>query len=628
MKKSLSISVLILVGVLFSNTTFAKKKKIKFGNISIEELAMKVYSLDTSAPAVVLYESGYYDGKNHQFYHHKRIKILKKEGYYMANNKFNTSAKGRIKGVTINLENGKIVVSKLEKESVYEEKLWDYRFIYNVALPDVKVGSVIDIEVRYDGFPINWYFQKHIPVVFSELELGDNQYLTFRKTLTGFIRPKLVDYQHWVAENMPAFINEPYLSSSRNYLTKIELDVLETHFPGYYPLDYAYSWKTINTLMHKYKRFGKIIDLGGASFLNKYASKIKEKATNETEMAQMAVETIKLIMEWNGSSRLFLSEANLSEVLYNKSGNSADINIMLIKLLQKLDIDLIPMVMSTRANGMLDPVKPSLNKLNYVMPYVQVDGTKFMLLDATDKNLPYNMLPPRCLNYFGRLLDDREVKKLSLIPDKKFSKRSFYDLELDENLILTGVISHSNKDYAAYRFRNNYDEFLGDKDYVENLMEKNNGLIITDYSIENIKDLEKPVVEKYETEIEDAIIVIDNQAYINMFLLEQIKENPFKIKDRKYPVDFTYQQTFSGVIRIKLPSNFSIAELPEPANMSLPENSVKFTMMYQFTNNVLTLNYKLMINRVVFPESVYANIREFYTHIVSNQSKPVIININ
>lgn len=627
MKKILGISALVLLGLLFSNQCVAKKKKIKFGKVGLEDLEMKVYALDTSAPAVIIYEGGYYDAVNHQFYQHKRIKILKKEGYFMADNEFYTTSKGSIKGITFNIENGEIVKSKLEKDHIYEEKLWDYKYTYNVAMPDVRVGSVLDIEIKYDGFPYIWFFQGAIPIVKSEVELGDSQFLTFRKQVGGLIRPEMIDYNHWVAENVPAFISEPYLSSSKNYLTRVEFDINETHFPGYYTMEYASSWKSVDNILQKYSKFGKIIELGSTGFLNKSVKKIKNTATSETEKVRMAVETIKSIMEWNGYNRLLISEKTLQEVAGNKNGNSADINIMLIKLLQRLDIEVYPLVLSTRSNGMLHPVYPSLWKLNYVLAYVRVDG-KEMVLDATMEELPYDMLPIRCLNYSGRVLDQRGTKKFSLITDKKFVKRNYYDLTLDENFTLTGKVSYMSKDYAAYDFRLDYDDYLSEQDYVDNLMDSNDGLSITEFTIENIEILEKPVVEKYDVEIEDMVSIIDNQAYINMFMFEQINENPFKSEKRKYPIDFTYARANTGVVRIKLPENYTIEELPETVNINLPENSAQFTMIYQYDNNVLTLNYNLLINRFVFGEKVYVNIKEFYAQVVSNQSKPVIVNIN
>jgi len=626
MKKKISIVVLVLMGLFISNQVDAKEKKIKFGKVSMEELEMKVYELDTSAPAIILYESGYYDGANHQFIQYRRIKILKKEGYFMADNKFYASTTGNFKGKTYNLENGKIVESKLGKKSIFKEKLWEYSYIYNVAMPDVKIGSVIDIEMKYPGFPSIWYFQKSIPVVKSEIELGDSDYLTFRKQIGGIIRPKEVGYNHWIAENVPAFISEAYLSSDKNYLTRIEFDISETHFPGYYPREYAYSWKSINNLLDKRLRFGKAL-IWANTFLNKYVKEIEASASNETEKAKMAVETIKSLMEYNGSNRMGISEDNLSIVFNEKEGNSADINLMLVALLRKLDIETYPLVISTRANGMLHPVNPSLWKLNYVLAYAKVDG-KFMPLDATSDLLPYDMLPIRCLNYNGQVLDGKGTQRVSLMPQSKYARRTYYDLSLNDNMTLSGKVSFKKAGYAAYSFRIDFDDYLSKQDYVDNLMDKYDGLAITDFSIENVNELDKPISEKYDAEIEDAILIMDNQAYINMFLLEQIDKNPFKSEERKYPVDFTYTRANIGTVRIKLPENYTVEELPDPVNLNLPDNAAKFSMIYQFSNNVLTLNYKLLINRVVFGEDVYANIKEFYGLVVSNQSKPVIVNIN
>ncbi|MCF6171356.1 MAG: hypothetical protein L3J66_10300 [Bacteroidales bacterium] len=175
---------------------------------------------------------------------------------------------------------------------------------------------------------------------------------------------------------------------------------------------------------------------------------------------------------------------------------------------------------------MLHPVYPSLWKLNYVLAYAKVDGL-FMPLDATSDLLPYNMLPKRCLNYSGQVLDSEGTFKVLMTPKNKSSKRIYYDLVLDENMTLSGKINYKDIDYAAYNFRLGYQDYLSEQDYVENLMHKYNGLTVTDYRIENIKELDKPIAEKYDGEIEDVILLIDNQAYINMFLYEQINENPF-----------------------------------------------------------------------------------------------------
>jgi len=626
MKKFMRAMLIMLISVVVINQSFAKGKKVKFGKVSMEELKMKEYEADTSAVAVVLFEKGYYDGNNHKFYKHIRYKILKKEGLSFANNKYNTTAKGFIKGITFNLENGEIVETKLDKDNIYSEKVWDYYYIYDVAMPNVKVGSVLDIEISYDGFPSTWYFQRNIPVVISELELSDNQYLTFRKQIGGLILPENVGYNHWKVENMPAFISEAYISSEDNYLSRIELDINETHFPGYYRLNFTSSWKDEQALLNKFYSFGKALEWPN-NFLNKYAKEIEEQATTEDQKAKLAVEKVKSIIDWDERNRLFISEDNLSEVANEKDGNSADVNLLLVALLKKLNMEVYPMVMSTRENGMLHPVNPSLNKLNYVIAYVRVNG-EYMMLDATSQHLAWNMLPIRCLNYSGQVFDGKETFRAIINPKEKYAKRIYYNLSLDENFALSGNLSYSNKDYAAYDFRRSYASYLSDQDYVENLMDNVDGLTITDYSIENVKELDKAVSQKYEVEIEDVVSVIDNQLYLNMFLFEKIGENPFKSEERSYPVDFAYARATSGVVRLTLPDGYTIAELPKPVSISLPENSAKFTMIYQMTGNILTLNYKLLINRAVFPENAYPYIKEFYAQVISNESKPVILNIN
>ncbi len=587
---------------------------------------MTTYGPDTSAVAVILYEKGEYDGVNHQFYLHRRLKILKKDGLEYANYEFNTGAKGFIKGITFNLEDGEVVETKLDKHDIYEEKIWDYKFEYNVAMPNAKVGSVLDIEVKYDGFPPVWYFQRSIPIVLSEFELGDNQYLSFRKRLGGVIRPVSVGYNHWRAENMPSFIGEAYMSSDKNYLSRVELEINETHFPGYFALEYTTSWKSVQTILLRINSFGKALEWPN-NFLNKYAMEIEQSATTNKEKAKLAVEKIKSLVSWNGVSRFTIAEDNLSEVAKDKEGNSAEINLMLIDLLDKMNMNAHPMVMSTRDNGMLHPTYPTLNKLNYVVAYVNLDGED-MILDATSKELAWNMLPVRCLNYTGQVLDGHNTKKVFISPKEKYVKRAYYDLKLDKNMNLSGKLSYMKMDYAAYDFRKDLNSYLSDQDYVDDLVRHNDGLSITDHKIENVKVLDKPVAEKYEVEIGDAVSFVDGQAFINMFLFEQINENPFKSEERKYPVDFAYAKATSGVVRITVPENYTIAELPKPVSISLPEKSAKFTMIYQMNNNVLTLNYKLLINRSVFPENAYLYIKEFYSQVINNQGYPVVFNIN
>ena len=142
----------LIVSLLFiSPTLIAQKAPVKFGDVSKEELLMTTYDKDTTAPAVVLADFGESSmiyrqnvGFTLDFERITRIKILTKDGLQWGDFSIplynNGSADEKLTGlraVTYNLEEGKIVESKLKNESIFEENVdmnWD---LVKVSCPNV-----------------------------------------------------------------------------------------------------------------------------------------------------------------------------------------------------------------------------------------------------------------------------------------------------------------------------------------------------------------------------------------------------------------------------------------------------------------------------------------------------------
>src|SRR5688572_8301127 len=114
---------------------YAQKAPIKFGDIPMDDMQMKVYTLDSSAAAVILTDYGearveFTSVKTSLvFDRHVRIKILKKEGLKWADaaiQLFNSGGTDErvssLKASTYNLEGGKVVETKMPKESIFREK--------------------------------------------------------------------------------------------------------------------------------------------------------------------------------------------------------------------------------------------------------------------------------------------------------------------------------------------------------------------------------------------------------------------------------------------------------------------------------------------------------------------------
>ena len=83
-------SIVLLIVFLSASTVLYAQEELRFGTVTLDDLSMTKYALDTSANAVVLTEAGEAyisngDDYNLVFMHRVRIKILKKGGLAQAN---------------------------------------------------------------------------------------------------------------------------------------------------------------------------------------------------------------------------------------------------------------------------------------------------------------------------------------------------------------------------------------------------------------------------------------------------------------------------------------------------------------------------------------------------------------
>ncbi len=624
-------STFILNLSLFSLISFAlvaQKSPIKYGKVVRSELEMKVYPADTSASAAILCDYGYFNSSRFEFVRTLRIKIFKKEGTSWGNQVFPVDAKTDIRGITYNLENGEIVESKLKSESIFMERVTEHIYRTRVAMPNVREGSIIDMEFSYTGLPSEWLFQQEVPVRWSELIIESSSSINFRKIFFGFEPLSESSDTRWVAKEMPAFKKEPFMSSAKNYISKYEIEILNinispgTNFPTGLYREFSTTWEAVNTRLGDDNFFGKAMQ--GCYFLNAIAKDIKKKYASPYDRMIAAHELVKKSVKWNENQSVFATSENLSYVFNKKIGSSGDINLILIQLLKKLDFEVYPVALSTRENGFLSPIAPSLKKLNYVVAYVLLDEKKYFL-DATEQYLPAGMLPQRCINIQGRLIDAAKSSWIDLETTRKDKKYVKFDMTLDSNNLLVGQITRVNYDYAGLDFRRKYDKFNSKEEYLKNFESENKGLSVIDCSITQLDSLNLPVVESYNVKIKNAVVSAGNLLFINPFLFDQLTSNPFRTEQRKYPVDFIYPSEKTYIFKITLPQGTEASDLPKPLIMKLPDGSA--TMLYQVTalGNSVQLTYKFMVTKAMYSEAEYADLRALFSELIKKQSEQIMI---
>ncbi len=608
----------LLSGLVFSVT--AQPAPARYGKIDMADLEMKVYDKDTTAEALVLCDYGEFNPNTFDFTRLYRIKILKKEGTDFVNFVLYIDGQSQIKGCTYNLKDGQVIESKLKSESIFKERVREDRYRYRVTMPDVMVGSVVEIQYSFFLLPSEWRFQDKVPVRWSELRITDSPYVTFQKVFYGFHPLYINQPGRWVGKDMPALRPEPYMNSITNYITKVEIELANIMIPGRSKF-FTSSWNAVNDYLLNDQYFG--VAMGAALFLIDEAKQIKDKNLPDLEKMKAACEMVNNKVKWNKQEELYTT-ADLYTAYRKGSGNSADVNLILVQLLKKLDFEAFPVALSTRQNGIINPAYATIDKLNYVVAGVKYNG-KTYVFDATEPYLTPGMLPFRALNSRGRIINEKNSDWFDLTPTVDEKEVIYYDVKLDNNGEITGNIISNKSDYSAYYFRKEFKQYNSQEEFINELESDYPGLTINSASFENIDSIYKPIKETYNVSFSGYVDVIGDMISINPMLAERMSENPFKIDTRKYPVDYGHCIKRKYFIKIAVPDNYEITAMPKPCNIQLPDKSARFTYQAAFAGNNIQLNVNFEINKTIFVETEYYLLKEFYNQVIAKQAEVITL---
>ncbi len=649
----------------------AQKSPVKFSDVSKEEVSMTSYDKDSTASAVVLADYGtsiitYRQniGFSLDFERITRIKILTKEGLDWGDFTIPLYKSGSddekvmgLKAVTYNLEDGKIVESKLKNDGIFTEHYDENHDLIKVTCPNVKEGSVVEITYKVNSpFLFNfqdWHFQSTIPTIISEYRAQIPEYFNYEKYMQGYVPLAVVDETQqsnsirltsfertggygltssattdqidymdhryrWVANDVPAFKPEPYMTSVGDYIAKINFELSFIKYPNQPIKQIMGSWSDINKTMSENENFAGQIK--GNGFLKKTVEEISGDMVSPEEKIVAITNYIKQNIAWDGSERVYSSQ--LRKVLESKKGNSADINLLLGSMLEKAGIDVKPVLLSTRSNGLLRIAVPVVSQFNYVICLAKA-GDKSYLLDATERLLPTGMLPERCLNGKGFAVSKDGFEWVPLDAKTKTKSVTSVVFDLDPAGELTGTLKVDCNGYEALRNRKKY-LLDGEAEYLKDFV-GSHSWNVTSTTIENAKEIHNNFTQTHELVVSENMVVAGDVIYIDPFIASGQKENPFKSEVRNYPVDFGSPMEDTFYLKLTVPDGYTVDELPQSKVIAMPENAARYIYNVGVAGNVLTITSMFHINKGMFTQLEYPYLREFYNQIVAKQAEQIVL---
>lgn len=659
------IIVLIVICLAFVK---ADAQKYKFGKVTIEDFKNNVYAKDTSANAVILnsYRNTYFkhdhpDGWILVTEVHQRIKILNKDGLDYATKKIPLYKSGKreekalnIKGYIFNEENGKVKVEKLKKKSIFKEeksKYWDQT---SFTMPNASVGTIVQwsYKIKSPFWKIDdLIIQEDIPTESFYARIETLSYFDFNEIVKGIytIRPKKseeirnvnVNYEQstssaltdatrnanvkikaytseYELNDIPALKEEPYLNNLDNYRAKIFYELRSVQFPNSGLRQYSTTWDKVIKTINEDKDFGK--QLQKTSFLQEEGRKIMQGNDTYAKISK-AFDFVKSKMTWNGNYGKY-TRKNLNKAYKEGTGNVSEVNLMLVALLRESGLKANPVLVSTRKHGV--PVFPTLEGFNYVVASTEI-GDKIVLLDATDKDLPVGLLPPRALNWEGTMVfDNGQFKKVNLLPTEHSQLNSMMNVNINEDGSIEGKRSTSVNNLDAYAYRKAYKNRT-QEELEESIMNDNEYDDLSDLEMKNIKDLSKPVSQLYNFELDDGAEVVGNEIYFSPLFSLALDSNPFVLEDRLFPIDFTYPKNRKRIVNIKLPEGYEVTSLPKPMKMNLPDGLGSFLFNISETPNGINVMSTFKINSAIIPVHRYQELKEFYNQRVKKETEKVVL---
>ena len=647
--------------LLFCVTSQAQTNGFQFGiTTNKSQLEMKVYEKDTTANAVVLQEFGEsrIDDENdfnllHDY--HVKIKILNSKGFDQANisvplykQNGKTEKVYKIEASTFNLVNGKIEESKFDSRKTFTENKSKYLDVLKFTLPNIREGSVIEVRYTLESpFIFNfktWEFQSDIPKIHSEYWAKIPGNYHYNMTLRGphkltrqdsdiikdcFIpgggnKADCAIYKY-AMENIPAFVEEDYMTAKSNFLAAVFFELKEVHHFDGRKVKITKDWKDVDLELRTDAKFGAQLRKGKDVF-RAHLPTLLAAETDSLKKAQKIFDFIKGWYKWNDTYGKY-SEFGIKKAFESKTGNVGDINLSLIAALNMAGFKAEPVILSTRENGLPIDIHPVISDFNYVVAKVNIDAKSY-LLDATDPFVSFGMVPVRCLNGKGRVIPDKGLSYwLDIKPTEKQKQITYMDLSLQKDGSFKGKVINSSAGYEALQERKRISSYNNHEEYIESLDEKWNKIKIVKYDIGNLETLDKALSQSFEVEIEGFENLNKNKLFLNPFFLENWDKNPFTSKERFYPVDLGAPIETILTMNLEYPTDFELASLPAAVTLALPNGGGRFLFsVQQISNNKLVLNSSIALNKAIYSPEEYQYLKELFSRIVQSYKTNLVFN--
>lgn len=492
-----------------------------------------------------------------------------------------------------------------------------------------------------------YYFNSYLPVEKSEFIVKTSPEIKIRYKIFGEnqvkIQFKTYEKQHeiiyqWTAENLQSLKNEENMAKNQDdephiviYIEEIKPDttnrkneitskIIPKITKKNTPIRYL---KNLDDLYHWYYNLSKNILLEDNTYIKNLADSLIKSSQianltsnlNDTEKATILYNWVQKYIRYiafeDGLGGLVPRKPE--EVCKKRYGDCKDMATLLFSLAKAAKIPAFLVWVGTRniAYQYTDLPVPIVD--NHLITAFWLNN-QYVFVDATADYLPFTM-PSEFIQGKQALLGiDSNSYKLVEIPIIKAEKNIYYDslfLKIDSNkvvgngkLSLLGYpITKAMKNYYAVNNLNK--KSLVDKKnnaiLVSNITKIDNTLFVTNFPIENLKQIENKKLSSqfsvfYDCEATKLLKFSGSDIFVNLHIDKKLMTEKIDTTRRQTAISIDFPYTYITEIVLEIPQHWQINFTPP--NRKFEHEKFSFHVIYKHLGNKIIMRKEIIIHNI------------------------------
>ncbi len=630
LKSKIIITALFITGhfILIAQTPL-----LKFGEVPIEELKMKIYDKEPKADAIILAKTSELAVKDQgeiilNFRNFFRLKILNKSAFNYGNvdiDYIHYNGSEFVSGIKAMITYPDGSKYRLKKKDFQKYKLDNYTSRISFYFPKLEEGSVIEYEYKIRSNDLYGFskfdFQYDIPVKYASFQYIIPRQIDYQFETTGEEYIHVGD-QNFSMYEVPSMEEGPFITTMKNYRGNINLQILGTLDPyiGYYPI--ASSWQKICKDLDESEDFGQQFQNSNYyDYILRKANPILEADIPIKDKILKLQTFILDNVQWDYTYGIFTD--NLNDNFRQNTANSGSMNLMMVVLLKAIGIKAVPMLIGLRENGKIFPKYAVLEQFTHVICYAEIENKPF-LIDLSDKYMSPGNLRISALNEIGLIYINEGPRWIQITPNK--STDVFLGEFYVEKGQLIGKIKGKYDGYSGFYERKFYENSIEGSPWKIRLRKRFPRAVILNSSFENLDSLNLSFIDEANVEIPGAALELKDSLIINPFIYNSFTENPFKMENRKYPVNFGYPFSEQFIFQLHIPEGYTVGALPEQTSISNEDRTINFLSSAVIIGNNIQVSSRLNIDKIEFaPMEIEVLSKIFGAMIETSKGKIVLL---